>query len=294
MAPWRKSPASACRICTSAALNCSIDIAMPYAAIGWHCFIMTDSVIVVTMPRSRDPARLDQIVAAATQAFTTSGFDRAKISQIAERARIGPGTVYLYVEDKESLFELALLRALESPLAANPALPYRKSPAGARARLIEDCLHEVAHFPQLWVANQRRNVTESVAEFDGILLEMAQWLRRYRSAVALAERNRTDRPELGARFDKVVWGDLHQRLTTYIATRVRTGHLQPAGPPAGLARFTIDALIAATVSGPVAGPGAETTASVVGDDVLVQWVGAALRGSRNGLPLPAHPGQNPA
>ena len=253
---------------------------------------MTDSVIIATMPRSRDPARLDQIVAAATWAFTTDGFDRAKITQVAARARIGPGTIYLYVEDKEALFELTLLRTLESPLAAHPALPYRKSPAGARIRLIEDCLHEIAHFPQLWVANQRRNVTESVEEFDGILLELARWLRRYRDAVTLAERNRTDRPEVGARFDQIVWRDLHHRFTTYIDTRVRTGHLKPAGPPAALARFTIDSLIASTVTGPVAG--AETAGSVVGDEILVRWVGAALRGSGDGLPLGTHPSQNPA
>lgn len=256
--------------------------------------ILIDSVIIATMSRRRDPSKLDQIALAATWAFATAGFDRARISRIADRAGVGPGTLYLYVEDKEALFELSLLRSLESPLVANPALPYRKSPPGAGLRLIDDCLHEVAHFPQLWVANQRRSVTDAVEEYDGILLEMVRWLKRYRGAVALAERNRADRPELGQSFDRVVWVDLHQRLTTYIATRIRTGHLQPAGPPAALARFTIDALIAATVSGPVAATQAETTVSAVGDDVLVRWVGAALRGSGNGLPFPAHAGQNPA
>ena len=246
------------------------------------------------MSRPRDPFKLDQIASAAAWDFATVGFDRARISRIADRARVGPGTLYLYVEDKEALFELALLRSLESPLVANPALPFRKSPAGARVRLIDDCLHEIAHFPQLWVANQRRSVTDAVEEYDGILLEMTRWLIRYRGAVALAERNRTDRPELGNSFDRVVWGDLHQRLTTYIATRIRTGHLRPAGPPAALARFTIDALIAATVSGPVAAVQAATTASAVGDEVLVRWVGAALRSPGGGLALAPPQSHTPA
>ena len=124
------------------------------------------------MARNRDPNRLDGIVAAATNEFSRAGFDRAKISRIADRARVSPGTVYLYVEDKDALFELAVLRSLESPLVANPGLPYRKSPAGARLRLVEDCLHEVAHFPQLWVSNQRRNLDGSKQEFEGVLLEL--------------------------------------------------------------------------------------------------------------------------
>lgn len=246
------------------------------------------------MTRNRDPLRLDGIVAAGTVEFSAAGYDRAKVSRIADRAKVGPGTVYLYVEDKEALFELAVLRCLESPLVANPSLPYRKSPAGARLRLIEDCLHEVAHFPQLWVASQRRNLEGSLQEFEGILLEMTAWLRRYRGAILLAERNRTDRPELGSAFDRVVWSDLHQRLTAYIGSRVRTGQLRPAGPPAALARYTLDALIAATVSGPVAALAAETIVSAVGDEVLVRWVGAALLGSGDGLPLPPHAGKDPA
>jgi AcrR family transcriptional regulator len=56
--------------------------------------------------RKRPPGRLDTIVSAATAAFINPGFARAKIHQIADGAKVGPGTVYLYVKDKEALFEL--------------------------------------------------------------------------------------------------------------------------------------------------------------------------------------------
>lgn len=244
------------------------------------------------MARTRDPGRLDDIVAAATWAFSHFGYARAKINQVAERARIGPGTVYLYVEDKDALFELAVLRALESPEVANPTLPYRKSPPASQAKLIEQCLQQVLHFPQLWVAAQHRSIAYPVKEFDGILLEICGWLRRYRAAILLAERNRFDWPDLAARFDEVVWSDLHQRLTGYLAARTRSAHLRPVGDPAAVARFILDGLTGAIVAGPV---GHSVEGTLFGDDdLLVRLAGAAVRGSGDPLPLPPDSSHHPS
>jgi AcrR family transcriptional regulator len=247
---------------------------------------MNHSFIIV--PRTRNPARLDAIVTAATAAFTDQGFARARIHQIATGASVGPGTVYLYAEDKEALFELALLRALESPVVAHPALPYQKTGAPSRKQLIEDCLHEITHFPQLWVASQRRGHDGAEAEYRGILLELARWLRRYRSAVRLAERNRLDWPELAAAFEAIVWNDLQRRLTAYLAVRMRAGSLVAAGDPALVARFAIDALVATLVLGPIAAPVAEPSSD---EEALVGLVAAAVV-SRHRSPLSAHPRQD--
>ncbi len=236
------------------------------------------------MARGRDPTRIDDIAAAATEAFIEFGYFRAKVHQIADRAKVGPGTVYLYAQDKESLFELALLRALESPLAANPILPYRRTHPRSRRQLIEDCLREVAQFPQLWVAGQRRNITESIQEYHGILLELCAWMRRYRSLILLTERNRVDWPDLAELFHQVIWSDLHHRLTAYLATRMRTGHLTAVGDPAAVARHTLDALVATLVLGPLA-PKIGTQE----DELIVRLVSAAVVvGSGDASGLPTH------
>ena len=237
------------------------------------------------MPRKRDPARIDVIVAAATQAFVEFGFARTKIHRVADAARVGPGTIYLYAEDKEALFELALLRALESPIVASPNLPYQKTDPNARRALFDDCLKEVSHFPQLWVAAQRRDITDGRDEYHGILLEICRWIRRYRLAILLADRNKLDWPLVAEQFDAVVWSDLHRRLTSYLGSRIRTGLLAPAGDPAMIARFTLDALIAVLVTGPLSLP----TELGGADEAIVALVGAALVGSGDRLPLPPHP-----
>ncbi len=241
------------------------------------------------MGRVRDPIRIDIIVEAATWAFTTLGFARAKIHQVADRARVGPGTVYLYAEDKEALFELALLRALESPVVANPTLPYRKTPPASFGRLIEDCIHEVAHFPQLWVASQRREHEGSATEYYGVLLELCRWLRRYHSVVLLAERNRIDWPQLSTSLERVVWADLQRRLTGYLSARMRTGHLVSIADPAMVARFTIDSLVASLVTGPIMSPAGARPRD---DESLARLVAAPLIGSGDRVPLPPHPGQD--
>ena len=238
------------------------------------------------MPRTREPGRLDTIVAAATAAFTKFGYDRTKIHRVADAARVGPGTVYLYAADKEALFELSLLRSLESPIVAQPSLPYQKTDSNALRALLVDCLREVTHFPQLWVAMQRRDPNEARDEYLGILLELARWIRRYRSAILIADRNQHDWPLVAEEFERVVWTDLHQRLTTYLALRIRSGLLLPAGDPAMIARFTLDAMVAVLVTGPLSLP---TDLGTPDDEAITKLVAAAVIGSGDRLPFSSHP-----
>jgi len=50
-------------------------------------------------------ARRTAIIDAALDAFTHQGFTATKLDDVAERAGIGKGTIYLYFDSKENLFE---------------------------------------------------------------------------------------------------------------------------------------------------------------------------------------------
>lgn len=50
-------------------------------------------------------ARRSAIIEAALAEFTAQGFTSAKLDDVAVRAGIGKGTIYLYFDSKESLFE---------------------------------------------------------------------------------------------------------------------------------------------------------------------------------------------
>jgi AcrR family transcriptional regulator len=57
--------------------------------------------------RGRPPTegRAEAILDAALEVFAANGFAAARLDEVAERAGVGKGTLYLYFESKEALFE---------------------------------------------------------------------------------------------------------------------------------------------------------------------------------------------
>jgi TetR/AcrR family fatty acid metabolism transcriptional regulator len=53
--------------------------------------------------RKREGNKEQAILQAAVKIFAQHGYHRAKISSIAEQAKVATGSVYLYYRDKESI-----------------------------------------------------------------------------------------------------------------------------------------------------------------------------------------------
>lgn len=64
--------------------------------------------------RRRKEARPDEILAAALESFAARGFAATRLADVAARAGISKGTLYLYFKNKEELFE-AVVRATLLP-----------------------------------------------------------------------------------------------------------------------------------------------------------------------------------
>ncbi|MBC3193612.1 TetR/AcrR family transcriptional regulator [Pseudonocardia sp. C8] len=98
---------------------------------------MTGSVNPVTAaPPAGDTARMERVLDAAGELLVRQGYRRVTIEDVARRAGVGKGTVYLHVRTKDALFLTVLLRAQRRMLAdladrilAEPAvaLPWRMS-----------------------------------------------------------------------------------------------------------------------------------------------------------------------
>ncbi|HEY8572071.1 TetR/AcrR family transcriptional regulator [Phenylobacterium sp.] len=67
--------------------------------------------------RRRKAARPDEIVHAALQVFAERGFAAAKLDEIARRAGVSKGALYLYFETKEDLFRAVVERAIAPNVA---------------------------------------------------------------------------------------------------------------------------------------------------------------------------------
>ncbi len=61
----------------------------------------------------QDPAKRDQILDGANQVFTRMGFDAAGMADITREAGVSKGTIYVYFDGKDELFEALMDRERE-------------------------------------------------------------------------------------------------------------------------------------------------------------------------------------
>ena len=135
--------------------------------------------------------RPQEICAAALEVFAAKGFAAAKLDDIARRAGVSKGTLYLYFKDKEELFR-AVVRAAVVPnleamtaalaesdrpfattvrmLLARFAETAKRLPIGAVAKMV---IGESRNFPELAKAWYDEVVSKAVGALSG-LIERAQ------------------------------------------------------------------------------------------------------------------------
>lgn len=90
-------------------------------------------------PRAeRQAQRRETILAAALDEFSARGFAATRLDDVARRAGVAKGTIYLYFRDKESLFQ-ELVRAMLSPVIGRlEAAPLADLPARMMIEAIVD------------------------------------------------------------------------------------------------------------------------------------------------------------
>jgi len=81
--------------------------------------------------RRRKDARPEEIISAALEVFADRGFAATKLEDVARRAGVTKGTIYLYFENKEALFK-ALIRQTIVPVIAQGEELARSFPGSAR------------------------------------------------------------------------------------------------------------------------------------------------------------------
>src|SRR2546425_963140 len=72
--------------------------------------------------KRRKDARPGEIVAAALEVFGERGFAATKLADVARRAGVTKGTVYLYFDSKEALFKAVVREPLVPGIAQGEAL----------------------------------------------------------------------------------------------------------------------------------------------------------------------------
>lgn len=88
----------------------------------------------------RSAAKREAILNAALEEFSSQGFAAARLDDVARRAGVAKGTIYLYFADKETLFQ-ELARSMLSPLVGHlESLAHVETPFPALARGLVDLM----------------------------------------------------------------------------------------------------------------------------------------------------------
>lgn len=171
------------------------------------------------MPRVRDPERFGHLVATAIEVFIERGYTQTQISHIAEAMGVAKGTIYLYVESKEALFDLAV-RGAHGSLQPQPVLPVPTPDPDATLRYVRDALSTDMRLPKLQAALERAHTEDVRSELAEIARELYQLMHEHRVALKLVDRSATEYPELAAIFFDTARQAIPQLLFEYLESRV--------------------------------------------------------------------------
>jgi AcrR family transcriptional regulator len=99
----------------------------------------------------RPDARPEEIIEAAIEVFGERGFAHTKLDEVARRAGVSKGTLYLYFDSKDALFRAMMKQRLEAKIASSEELV--RNWTGSSADLLR------AYVTMHWASvNQPQNV----------------------------------------------------------------------------------------------------------------------------------------
>ena len=196
------------------------------------------------MARKTPPERLSQLVECATRVFIEQGYRRTQMADIAEALGVAKGTLYLYVESKDALFDLVTRCADgENPLPQLSALPLPTPAPGSTIGYVRDVLAAHREFPALTAALRRTRVRDARTELETILGELYDVLARHRRGIKLVDRSAADHPELGALWFEGARGGMRKALAAYLEARSRRRVLRPSADAAITARMILETVV---------------------------------------------------
>lgn len=191
------------------------------------------------MPRRRPETRIEDLIHAATSVFLEKGYRRAQIADIAEAMGVAPGTVYLYVESKEALFDAVMRASASLKSFGTLHAPIKTPKPGATLSFIEKALKKESRIVSLEAALKLRKTSAS-AELEEIVHELYTKASRSWLAIKLLERSALDWPELAALWFGEYRLRILQHLTRYFESRMSSGALRQAPDPPAAARLVLE------------------------------------------------------
>ena len=189
----------------------------------------------------RPKARLDDILESATRIFTTKGYRRTLITDVAADLGIAPGTIYTYVESKDALFHLVVERASGATVAPG-TLPVPTPEEGVTAKHMINAFTRTARLAQLTAALNAPKADDIAEELEAIVREIYEMVSKSRHLIRLIERSALDVAELHTGFYAKGRRPFLRKLESYLHSRMEVGQLRRVPDVAATARFIVESI----------------------------------------------------
>jgi AcrR family transcriptional regulator len=187
--------------------------------------------------RAAQVLRIERLIEVATRIFIEHGYRRARMEDVAEALGVAKGTLYLYVENKDALFDL-VVRSADREVGARE-LPMRGGGHRGTIDHITKRLAEGQVLRELATALTGPRRAPRV-EVEAIAGEIFDRLYQNRNAIRLVDRVAREIPELGAAWFGGSRKMLIMALARYIARGVEAGELRTAADPEIAARTMVE------------------------------------------------------
>lgn len=177
----------------------------------------------LTNGRNSVPDKREAIIRAATQVFAANGYSNSKVADIARRAGVADGTVYLYFKSKEEILHSIFDRHAGSALAegkrqlAELAKPQEKLRRAAQLHLeLLGADRELAVVFQV----ELRGTIKFIEDFAAA--GISDYLRLIKETIEEGQRTGAFRAEIDAGVAaKALFGALDEMATTWILSKRR-------------------------------------------------------------------------
>jgi AcrR family transcriptional regulator len=187
---------------------------------------------------------LRELVKCATGVFIEQGYKGAQMDDVAKALGVAKGTLYVYVESKDALFDLVARCAdREEVFAEVPRLPIPTPKRGATITYVRQRLAENQTLPTLATALTRTRGAAPHGEFQEIVGELYDAVERNRYGIKLLDRSARDQPELAALWFEGAREGLLAALTEYLKREIRRGTMKEVADVAVAARLIIETVV---------------------------------------------------
>lgn len=182
--------------------------------------------------RGRKPVRpLAEVADAAVRVFTDKGFRPAGISDVAAALGLSHGALYTYVDSKQALLYLALLRTVRPDAVGSLTLPVTAPPPEEIVTLLES-----------WVVSQASaaalpDTGRTEDELGALIDALYGFIERNRRALQLIAQCAADLPELANWYFVQTRRASLERIAEFLHKRIDAGELRPVPDVPAAARF---------------------------------------------------------